>query len=71
MFTVLRSRETATESVGLRWDERRPEQINLILLDKESGDSFCFDVPPDKANDAFEHPFIYALPPLQREAALV
>jgi len=58
---VLRELDTRTTdalTVSLYWD--RPRDVPLIQLDDHRrGAVWTFDVPRDRALDAFDHPFIF------------
>lgn len=60
MFRVIAERESAHESVALRWDTNH-NSLNIVVIDKTDDDQreYQADVPRDKGMDAFIHPFCY------------
>ena len=63
-MTSAATRELAHRSgdgieVSLRWT-RRTDIVTVVVGDLRTGESFAFAVPPDRALDAFHHPFAYA-----------
>jgi hypothetical protein len=63
-MTIMRPRELAQRSVGpvevtLYWDETDTAVV-VEVIDRAGGASFQLVVPPERALDAFHHPYAYA-----------
>jgi hypothetical protein len=65
-------RENGGLVVSLLW-HRDTDRVKVVLVDSATGRRCAFPVSPDRALDAFHHPFLYAGPdvhvgvPLHRE----
>jgi hypothetical protein len=55
----LASRETDGIVVSLLWCALGHE-VEVVVADTRQGTEFSFAVAPDRALDAFHHPFLYA-----------
>jgi hypothetical protein len=55
----LASRESDGLSVILLWHPRN-DAVTVSVVDKRTGDRFQLAVQPERALDAFYHPFAYA-----------
>jgi hypothetical protein len=55
----LASRESDGLSVILLWHPRN-DAVTVSVVDSRTGDSFQLAVQPERALDAFYHPFAYA-----------
>lgn len=51
-------RSSAHLDVSLLWD-REEGTVSIEVSDSRSGTNFTFDVPRERALDAFRHPFAY------------
>jgi hypothetical protein len=58
-FRELAARETDGIHVLLLWHPRR-NSISVAVEDARAGEVFELPVPPDRALDAFYHPYAYA-----------
>jgi hypothetical protein len=54
----LAQRSSANHSVVLLWN-RRLHEVWISVCDRVSGEQLSAAVRPDRALDAFEHPFAY------------
>jgi hypothetical protein len=53
----LKTRASGGLEVQMRWAPEEPEHVCICVSDH--GNVFGFMVPGEKANDAFEHPFVH------------
>ena len=59
---ILSERKDATVEVVLRY-RREDGTVNILMHEIASGESYQFDVPNNKALDAFNHPYCYMFIP--------
>lgn len=59
MMRELNTRTSDQITVNLLWNDETDEVF--IEIDAEEGSCEIFPVPADEANQAFDHPFVYAV----------